>query len=146
MAKLAGRWVTVNLDDAGPTARDISSDIDSIDIPIEYDELDVTGFSDNAKNSIPGMPGFNVELSGTFNPAATTGLATVLNAIVGDYVAHTLTVAVGQNAAPAMGDPEFEGEFWCPKYQVSGSPTGKLAVSTSLRVYGTTAPAWGTVA
>jgi hypothetical protein len=145
MAKLAGRWITIALSDSVPTVRQIESDVDSIDIPIEYDELDVTGFSDAVKNSIPGMPGMNVEITGTFNPGAGTGLATVIMDIVGDYVGHTLTVKVGQNAAPTTGDPEFEGLFWCPKYQVSGSPTGKLVITASLRVYGIVAPAWGTV-
>ncbi len=145
MAKLAGRWITVTLDDESPAAKDVSSDVDSIDIPMEFDELDITGFSDAVKNSMPGLPGFNVELTGTFNPTADQ-LGDVLIGIVGDYATHTLTVAVGANAAPAMGDPEFEGEFWCPKMQISASPTGKVVVTASLRVDGTTAPAWGTVA
>ena len=145
MAKLAGRWLKVFLSDSVPTVRDISSDVQSIDLPIEFDEIDTTGFSDAAKNSIPGMPGFNVELAGKFNPTVDTGLFTVLKDIVGDYVGHTLTVMVGQNAAPANGDPEFEGLFWCPKLGVSGSPTGGLEITTSLRVYGIVAPAWGVV-
>lgn len=145
MAKLAGRFLSIDLDDSGPTARAIEGDVDSIDIPLEYDELDITGFSDGSKNSIPGMPSFNVELSGTFNPAATTGLYTVINDIVGDYATHTLTVQIGQNAAPTGGDPEFEGEFWCPKMQITATPTGKVVLTASLRVYGSTAPLWGTV-
>ena len=145
MAKLAGRWITVSLEDATPTARDISSDVTSIDIPTEYDELDTTGFSDGSKNSIPGMPGFNVELNGDFNPTTDTGLYTVLSDIVGDYAAHVLTVAVGQNTAPTTNDPEFEGSFWCPKMNISATPTGKVTISASLRVYGTTAPLWGVV-
>ena len=44
MAKLAGRWITVSLEDSVPTPRNISSDVQSIDIPIEYDEIDTTGF------------------------------------------------------------------------------------------------------
>jgi len=73
MAKLAGRWIKIQLDDSGGTPRDVSSDLVSIDIPMEYDEIDTTGFQDDAKNSIPGLPQFNVELTGKFNPAADTG-------------------------------------------------------------------------
>jgi hypothetical protein len=144
MAKLAGRWLTVSLEDS-TTPRDISSDVQSIDLPTEFDEIDTTGFSDAAKNSIPGMPAFNVELAGTFNPVVSVGLFTVLKDIVGDYAGHVLTVAVGQNKAPENGDPEFEGSFWCPKLGVSGTPTGGLEITTSLRVYGAAAPAWGVV-
>jgi hypothetical protein len=145
MAKLAGRWITVTLDDATPTARAITSDVQSIDIPMEFDEIDVTGFSDGSKNSIPGMPGFNVEIVGKFNPTASTGLYTVINDIVGDYLGHTLTVAIGQNKAPTTDDPEFEGEFWCPKMSIRATPSGGVELVASLRVYGIVAPAWGTV-
>lgn len=146
MAKLGGRYLSIDLDDSGGNVRAFEGDVDSVDIPIEYDELDITGFSDGSKNSIPGMPGFNVEISGTFNPTANTGIFALLNDIVGDYSGHTLTIAIGLNTAPTSTDPEFEGEFWCPKIQITGTPTGKMVITASLRVYGGTAPLWGAVA
>jgi hypothetical protein len=145
MAKLNGQYLTIALDDSADAPRQIENDVESIDIPDEYGELDVTGFSEGAVNSIAGMPAFNVELAGTFNPAATTGLFTVLSGIVGGG-AKTLTVQVGQGAAPVMGDPEFEGEFWCQKMNISATPQGKTMVTASLRPSGSVAPAWGTVA
>ena len=145
MAKLSGQYFTVTIDDSGDAPRDVSSDVESADIPDEYGELDVTGFSDGAVNSIAGMPAFNVEITGNFNPAATTGLFTVLNGIKGGG-AKTLTVAVGQGAAPTTGDPEFEGEFWCQKVNIGATPQGKAALSASFRPSGSAAPAWGTVA
>jgi hypothetical protein len=33
MAKLSGQYLTVNIDDSGDTARAVSSDIESVDIP-----------------------------------------------------------------------------------------------------------------
>jgi hypothetical protein len=145
MSKLAGRWIKVLLDDTTPTARDISGDVESVDIDDGYGELDVTGFGDGSENSIPGMPTFNVELTCHFNPAATTGVYTVVKGIVGAYSGHTLTVQQGQNAAPTTGDPEFEGEYWCSGMKFSSDPKGKTTLTVSLRVYGSTAPAWGTV-
>lgn len=145
MAKLAGRWIKVLLDDDGGTPRDISNDLESIDIPNEFGEIDVTGFGDGAENSMPGLSNFSVEGSGTFNPAADTGLYTVLKDINGVYSGHTLTVQVGQNATPTNGDPEFEGEFWCQKMNISATPTGKTQITFSLRVYGATTPQWGVV-
>jgi hypothetical protein len=146
MAKLAGRFIKVYIDDSGGVAREVSGDVNSVDIPWELGELDVTGFNEGSVNSIPGMPSFNLEISGTFNPTATTGLFTVLKDIVGDYATHTVTVQVGQNASPTTGDPEFEGEFWCSKMNITTTPSGKVEISGSFRVWGATAPAWGTVA
>ena len=146
MAKLAGRWLVVIIDDSNPTARTVSGDVQSVDIPLEYDELDVTGFSDGTKNSIPGMPGVNLEITGKFNPTANTGLFSVLVDIIGDYAGHTVTVQIGDNAAPTGGEPEFEGEYWLSKMTVSGSPSGAVEITGSFRVWGNSLPAWGTVA
>jgi len=145
MAKLAGKHIKVFLDDSGGAAREISGDVESIDIPNEYGELDTTGFNEGSENSIPGMPAFPVELSVFMNPAATTGAYTVISGIVGKYAGKTLTVQVGQNVTPTNGDPEFEGEFWCQKMNFSADPKGRKMLSVSLRPYGSTAPAWGTV-
>ncbi|MBN1535188.1 MAG: hypothetical protein JW908_00545 [Anaerolineales bacterium] len=145
MSKLAGRWLKVYIDDAGLTAREVSSDVESVDIDDNYGELDVTGFSDGSENSIPGMPSFNVEMTCHFNPAATTGIYTVLNAIIGDYAGHTVTIQQGQNTTPTNGDPEFEGEYWLQSMKFSSDPKGKTTLTASFRVYGSTAPAWGTV-
>ncbi len=144
MAKLSGQYLTVTIDDSADAPQGVSGDVESIDIPDEYGELDVTGFSDGSVNSIAGMPAFNVEIAGNFNPAATTGLFTVLKGIKGKG-AKTLTVAVGQGAAPTTGDPQFEGEFWCQKMNVSGTPQGGLKLTASFRPSGSTAATWGVV-
>jgi hypothetical protein len=145
MSKLTGEHIVVLLDDSGGSPQDVSTDVESVDIPDEYDEVEMTGFSDGAHNSTAGLPSFPVELAGMFNPDANS-LYQVLAGIKGVKSGHTLTVKVGQGAAPVSGDPEFEGEFWCQKMNVSTQPGQKISVSTSLRVYGATAPAWGTVA
>ena len=147
MAKLAGKWLKVYVDDntGTPVARDVSSDVDSVDIPDEYGSLDMTGFSDGSVNSAPGMPNLPIKITGKFDPAATTGLYTVLKGILGAGSAHTVTVQVGQNAAPTTGDPEFEGEFWLQSMPVGATPTGNLTIAGNFEVFGASAPAWGTV-
>ena len=145
MAKLSGQFLTIDLDDSSAAIQDISADVESIDIPDEFGELDVTGFSDGAVNSLAGMPAFNVEISGNFNAGANNGLFTVISGILGGTTSRTLTVQVGQGAAPTGGDPEFEGEFWCSKMNISATPQGKVTLTASLRPSGSTAPAWGTV-
>jgi len=145
MAKLAGRFLKVFIDNSAGAAQEVSGDVESVTIPDEYGELDMTGFGEGSDNSAPGMPGFPVEITGTFNPAATTGLFTVIASILGGYTSRTVTVQVGQNAAPTNGDPEFEGEFWCSKMGISATPKGKTTLTASFRVMGAVAPAWGTV-
>jgi hypothetical protein len=144
MPKLSGQYLTVNLDDSGDAPQDVSTWVESVDIPDEYAELDVTGFSDGAVNSIAGMPAFNVEVTGNVDTLANS-LWDVLQGIVGKG-AKTLTVAVGEGAAPQTGDLEFEGEFWCQKLNISSTPQGKITVTTSLRPSGSGTPAWGVVA
>ena len=143
MGKLNGRYITVDLDNSADAVKDVSTNVESIEIPDEYGELDMTGFSDGAVNSIAGMPSFPVEITGNLDPASDT-LWDVAQGINGKG-AKTLTVQVGQGTAPTTGDPEFEGEFHCTKCSLSASPTGKPQVNVSLRPHGSVAPAWGTV-
>lgn len=145
MAKIAGRWVKIEIDDSAAAPQDVSSDLTSVTIPKEYAELDMTGFLDGSDNSVPGMPSSPVEVTGDFNPVATVGLYTVLSGIVGVAAGKTLTIAIGANATPTTGDPEFEGEFYCQKMNISATPKGKVQINASFRPYGSTAPAWGVV-
>lgn len=145
MAKLAGKWLKVLIDDSAGTPRDVSADVDSVDIPDEYGSLDMTGFGEGSENSAPGMPRLPISITGKFNPAATTGLYTVLKGILGSYTAKTVTVQVGQNAAPTSNDPEFEGEFWLQAMPIGATPTGNVTIGGNFEVMGSAAPAWGTV-
>ena len=144
--KLTGRWIKVLLDDSGGTPRDISTDVVSVDVPIEYDEIDMTGFQDAVQSSAPGLPVMNVELQLNMNPLADTGGYTVVKSILGGSTGRTLTVQVGQGAVPTTGDPEFEGEFWLPKLNLSANPKGGIPLAVSLRPVSGVAPAWGTMA
>jgi hypothetical protein len=143
MGKLAGRWVQTQIDDAGGTPQDVSSDIDSVDIPDEYGELDVTGFMEGGDNSIPGMPSSPVEMTGSFNPAANK-LGAVAIAILGSYTSKTIIVDVGNNAAPVQSDRRFTGEFWLQALRFSSTPKGKNVVRLSFKPMGSVAPGWTT--
>lgn len=143
--KLAGKWLKIYIDDSAGSPQDVSSDVDSVDIPDEYGSLDMTGFSDGSVNSAPGMPNLPIKITGKFNPAATTGLYTVLKGILGSYTAKTVTVQVGNNTTPAAGVPEFEGEFWLQAMPMSATPTGNVTLGGNFEVLGATAPAWGTM-
>jgi hypothetical protein len=144
MAKLAGRYLRVYLEDEGGTLQDVSAWIQSVDIPDEYLELDTTGLSEGVENSIPGLPGMPVEITGMFSPASGS-LYDVVSGIAGKVGAYSFRVQVGQNAAPVLGDPEFGGEFWCSKVSFAVGAKGANMMTASLRVYGETAPTWDEV-
>lgn len=140
--KSNARWIRVSVDDAAGTARDISTDVRDVNIPIEHAESDVTGYSDGVVNVTLGHASHNVEMTGVFNNTASTGAYTVLSGIVGHVSStKTVTVQIGINAAPTTGDPEYEGEFYCSAFKINGD----LTWDASFRPASSTAPAWGTV-
>ena len=147
--KTHNRWTRVWVDDvAAGTARDISTDVTSVDIPIVYETQDVTGYSDGVDNFQLGHPSVNITMSGNLNNTATTGSHIVLSGIVGivdddgSNAPYTVTVQYGIRKAPETGDPEFEGEFYCSEYNLSGD----LTWTATFVPASSTLPAWGTMA
>jgi len=76
-----------------------------------YAQHDVSGFGQAVQNFINGQMKAPVTVKGYLTTTADIETHPVINGAyaVGSQV--TLTVQVGQNAAPTSGDPEFEGEF-----------------------------------
>ena len=143
--KTNARWLKVLVDDSGGTARDISGDVTNIQqFGLRHEETDVTGYSDAVINFTLGHPEAPIVMSGTFNNTATTGSHVVLSGIVGLQSAlTTVTIQVGIKAAAAGGNPEFEGEYYCSEYVLSGD--NGITWSARFVPGSTTAPAWGTV-
>lgn len=142
--KLAGRFLKVFIDDANGAPQDVSGDLDYVELPNEFGEVDVTGLGQGGGDVIPGMPAFPVELKGTFNPTATTGLFTVLKGLRGSYRGKTMAVAIGNNAIPTASDKRFVGEFWLQKLTTGMGVKTKAPILASLRPFGETAPHWDT--
>lgn len=142
--KTNAKHIRVSVDDMVPTARDISAAVSDISgVGLTYEEQDVRGYSDGIVNFTLGHPSSEIEISGPVSNLADVGAHVVFAAIEGDQtITHTLTVQIGIKAAPVMGDPEFEGEYYCSSYVINGDGT-----YTARMVPGSgTAPAWGTVA
>lgn len=145
-----GKFCTVNMDDSGGTPRDITVNVIAVDgLPVSYDEYESSGYSQD-HNYMAGQADSTVTLTMKFTTTASTGTHTVFNGIKGVNTGLTFTFAIGNNAAPTTGDPEFEGEMVCTSYVVN-PPKDNIVTSTAvLRPAGgaTTpaVPAWGTVA
>lgn len=142
--KTNAKHIRVKLDDMVPTLRDISAGVSQVSgTGLTYAEQDVTAYSDGVVNFTLGFPSAEIDLSGPIDNLATTGSYTVIKAIVGDQtITHTLEVQFGIRAAPATGDPNFSGEYYCSSLKLNGDGT----FTARLVPASATAPAFGTVA
>ncbi len=148
MSKRIGKFVTISIDDSGGTPRALTNDVTSIGgISLVYDEGEVGGYSQD-KFYLALRADAPLTIEGLFNPTASTGSHTVLSGIVGKNVSPasvTVTIAIGANAAPTNGDPEWEGEYRCTEYTPTFDLNGPATFSAKLVPGTSTLPAWGTV-
>lgn len=141
---IAGDHVIVKLDDNSGTLRTFANgDIIGVDLGQNYDQHDVTGFGDQAHKFINGQINAPVMLRGNLTTTALTGTHTVIRSafIAGTQV--TLRVAVGNNATPVAGDPEYSGEFFIESYRPTIETGRAVTFVATLKPALGTAPAWG---
>jgi len=147
--KTNAKHIRVKMDGVGGTVRDISRAVSNISgVGLEFNESDVTGYSDGVINFTLGQPKSELEITGPLDNTAVaadpshSGPHIVFTSIVGDEsTTYTLTAQFGIKAAPAAGDPKFSGEYICSRYKMNGDGTYTARLVPS----GTTAPAYGTV-
>ena len=142
--KTNAKHIRVKVDDMTPTLQAISAGVANVSgVGLTYAEQDVTGYSDGIINFTLGFPSSELEITGPIDNTATTGAYTVFKAIVGDQtITHTLEVQFGIRAAPATGDPNFSGEYYCSSLRLNGDGT----YAARLVPASATAPTFGTVA
>lgn len=143
---LAGDHVVVKLDDSGGTLRTFANgDITAVDVPLSFDQHDVSGFGDEAHKFINGQINAPVRLRGFMTTTASVGTHTVIKGAYAAGIQVTLKVAVGNNATPITGDPEYSGEFLIESYRPM-IDTGKAVMfEATLKPAIGTAPVWGTM-
>lgn len=143
---ISGDNVVVKMDDSGGTLRTFDDgDIISVDLGLKFDQFDVTGFGDAVHNMINGQLRAPVTLKGYLTTTTDVGTHTVIKDVFAQGKTATLTVQVGQNAAPTTGDPEYSGEFLVSSYVPVLSNGGAVSFTATLVPATGTAPAWGTV-
>lgn len=156
VGRTVSRYVNFIVTDSGNALRNIP--VDSVNgVGLKYDEADVTAFQDAIKNVLTGLPDMSIEISGPFDTKAAdttpalSGSHTVLAAIVGDNLAHSLDVQIGVRHAWESGEPQFgitrasatNSGVTCTSYTVDLSA---MKYSATFKVIGSVAPAWGTAA
>ncbi len=144
---LAGDHVVVKLDDRDGTLRQFADgDIRSVDLPLQYDQHDVSGFGDAAHEVLTGQLTAPVVLRGYLTLTADTGTHPVINGAYAAGAQVSLVVQVGDNADPVSGDPEFSGEFVVASYTPTIVTGGAVTFRARLVPATGSAPVWGTVA
>ena len=78
MAFRHGRLAEVTVDGTA-----LSLFCDSADFSVDIDTADTTTFTKSWKTAIAGLAGGSLELSGNYDPTATTGPAAVLTGLIG---------------------------------------------------------------
>jgi hypothetical protein len=145
--KTVAKYITVTIDDSGGTPRIITPSCNSVSqLGLEMESPDVTSYSDGWVNVLVALGSSEIELGGPFNNTATTGAHAVFPAVAGTNVALTFSVAIGILAQPTTGDPKWSGEYVCDSYTViPGGPNDAVMWKATIKPYGSTAGAWGTV-
>lgn len=150
--KTTSRYITITLDDAGGTPRNITNSVTSIGgIGLTHEQVDVTTLADAVMQYLAGRGDAAISLSGQFNNTpvaaapAESGAHPVLTGLNGGNVAATLTIAIGVRAAPGAGDPKFSGEFTCLSYVLSGDLQNLTWTAELKPAFGVAQPVWGTV-
>lgn len=140
MSKLIGKDLRVLLD-----GYNISGDENALTIDANVDEVEATGFGDQAHNFALGLYAPTTQVNGYFNPA-TNANHDRLKALLGSNTGGVLSAQVGQGTNPAIGDPAWGMLYVESKYNVSGTPPAMIATQASFAARGSTkAAAWGNV-
>jgi hypothetical protein len=135
------------MDDSGGTPRTFADgDITSVDLGLTNDQHDVAGFGAAVHNFINGQLQAPVTIKGFLTTTTNIGTHPVINGAFEAGAQVTLTVQVGQNAAPTTGDPEYEGEFIVESYKPMIENGKAVTFEASLKPAISTAPGWGVVA
>lgn len=135
MAKITGlAWTALSVDDSGGVARDIRNDVTQFNFATPRGVQEVTGVDKSAIERLLLLADFSVDLTGVFNPAATTSSHAVLKTVPSTSVNRTTTLTVG--------GVTLVGELLYTDYAVTRSDKGELTWKTSGVLADGSVPTW----
>lgn len=138
MAKQSGLGDYLAVDDSGGTLRDISNDVNSVQVSTPQGLIDVTGLDKSAMERVIGLSDGQVQLSGTFN-ATSQKSHDVFKTRTGT---RTVSYAIGGNSS---GNPILSMEMLVQNYDISRGNEASLRWTATLQLQSGTVPAWSTV-
>lgn len=109
-----------------------------------YDQADMTGVSDGAKNYLASWPDAPISAQFHVNDTGTTGSHTVLSAKLGQSAALELDWGAS-GAAPTTGDIKWTGTYTLIEYNLQFNGGKAVAACKFLPTAGSAAPAFGTL-
>jgi len=140
------KFVIVKIGNSSDVVTDITPYINNVaEVGAAFDEVDVSAWSDGAKNFVIGWPEFPLECGGPFD----TTVHTLLAAMNGSYTPRMYDVQIGVRQAYVAGEPQIgitksaTSGILCSSYKVNPSD---MTWKATFKVFGSTAPAWGTAA
>ena len=146
--RTVSKYITVEVEDSAGTLRAIACNAVN-GCGLNYDEVDLTAFSDAVKGVMLNQPGATLTLSGPMDTTATTGSHIVLSALLGRNTPIAINIKFGIGHAYETNEPVFgmassaTSGFLLKSYNVSDS----LMYDAEFVVYaGSSAPAWATSA
>lgn len=134
MAFVHGKDAVFSIDDSGGTLRNISASVQGVTgLPGARALSEVTALGDQGTKSIPGLANVPFGVTGHYNAAASTGLATVLNGL--RTATSTSTFEYGP-AGSASGALKITGECWMTELTYDVSNSDRVPAQASFQVDG----------
>jgi hypothetical protein len=133
MAKESGITMSVNVDDSGGSARDISNDITNFDFATPRGVQETTGLDKSATERLQLLADFSITLNGVFDDGSNLAHA-VLKTVSSSTVARTVTIVVSGQTLP--------NETFFNDYSLSRSASGELTFTAPGTLTGGVVPTW----
>ncbi len=124
-----GKTAKFFIDNSAGVLTDISTGMNDASLPQAADTVDVTGFTDTAKNFVMGLKSANGSISGSFS----TTVDIVLSGIVGSSDTKSFEY---YPYSTATGSVEKKGECFVTAYDVKAPAGGAITYSASLIISG----------
>jgi len=130
----------------------IDMKIDSLgDLGLDYEEVEMSSWSDAIKGVLVGKPDFELEFGGPIDNTASTGPSTLLRSWVGVMTCLSFDVQVGVRHAWESGEQQFgvsgtvasNSGIMITSYKES---EGRYTARMRMIAGSVAAPAWGTAA
>lgn len=128
MAFRHGRFAEITVNSVA-----LSTFCDTADLSIDIDTAETTSFTSAWKTHIPGTAGGTLELSGSYDPTASTGPAAVIEAIIAGGAAVPVIAYPGGNTA---GQRKRTFSAILTNYSESSAVGDKVTFSCSLLATG----------
>jgi hypothetical protein len=135
VAKINGLgWTTLSVDDSGGTARDIRNDVTNFSFATPRAVQDSTGVDKSANERLQLLADFSIELTGIFNPTATTSSHAVLKTVPSTSVERTVTLTISSQT--------LANECLFSNYDLTRGADGALTWASTGQLSNGAVPTW----